>query len=106
MIGIAHVGRQALADRYTYLPMIGLDVALVWGVSEIFAHVPALRRLLSAAAACVLVGYGVVAFAQTRVWRDSETLFRHTLAVSPRASVIHRNLAGWLRTHRHFDAAV
>jgi len=109
MIGIAHVGRQALADRYSYLPMIGLAVALVWGVAELFARVraPALRRLLFAAGACVLVGYGVAAFAQTRTWRDSETLYRHTLSVSPRASVIHRNLGGWLRTHRFFeDAAV
>jgi Flp pilus assembly protein TadD len=109
MIGIAHVGRQALADRYSYLPMIGLAVALVWGVAELFARVraPALRRLFCAAAACVLVGYGVAAFGQTRTWRDSETLYRHTLAVSPRASAIHRNLAGWLRTHRFFeDAAV
>jgi len=106
-IGIVHVGRQALADRYSYLPMIGLAVALVWGAAELFARVrvPALRRLLFGAAACVLAAYGVVAFVQTRTWRDSETLYRHTLAVSPRASAIRLNLGTWLRTHRYLDEA-
>ena len=88
-IGIVQVGRQALADRYTYLPMIGLAVALVWGVAELVARVraPPLAgcsarppRSRSSATASPRI-------AQTRIWRDSETLFRHTLAVSPRASV-------------------
>ena len=107
-IGIVHVGNQALADRYTYLPMIGLSVALVWGIAEVFARVrvPALRRLLVAAAVCVLAGYGVSAFAQTQIWRDSETLYRHTLAVSPRSTAMQFNLASWLRAHNAFDEAV
>ena len=57
---------------------------------------PALRRLLGGAAALALAGYGLAAHFQTRTWRDSETLLRHTLAVSPRASVMHFNLGGWL----------
>ena len=107
MIGILHVGRQALADRYSYLPMIGLDVAVVWGFAEVLARVraPVLRRLLLATAAGGLVAFGIAAFIQTQTWRDSETLFRHTLAVSPRASVMRLNLGNWLRTHRRLDEA-
>ncbi len=106
-IGLVQVGSQAHADRYTYLPMIGLSVALVWGAADLIARVraPALRRGLAVAAVGALVGYGAVAFVQTQIWRESETLFRHTLAVSPRATVMHLNLGGWLRVHRQFDAA-
>ncbi len=107
MIGIVHVGRQALADRYSYLPMIGLAVAIVWGGAELVARVraPGQRRLLLAAAGCALAGFGVAAFAQARTWRDSETVFRHTLAVSPRASVIRLDFGSWLREHHRLDEA-
>jgi len=107
-LGFVQVGRQALADRYTYLPAIGLAVALVWGLAELGAQVraPRLRRFLCAAAALVLAGYGLAAHVQTRVWRDSETLLRHTLAVSPRASVMRFNLGGWLLTQDRLDEAI
>jgi len=107
-LGFVLVGRQALADRYTYLPAIGLTIALVWGVAELGGRVrtPNLRRLLCAAAALVLAGYGLAAHIQTRVWRDSETLLRHTLAVSPRATAMRFNLGGWLRTQDRLDEAI
>ncbi|HEY8156989.1 MAG TPA: tetratricopeptide repeat protein [Myxococcota bacterium] len=107
-LGIVHVGRQAFADRYTYLPAIGLSIALVWGAAELGSRVraPALRRLLCAAAALALAGYGLAAQLQTRVWRDSETLLRHTLAVSPRASAMRFNLAGWLYHEDRAEEAI
>jgi Tfp pilus assembly protein PilF len=107
-LGIVQVGRQAFADRYTYLPGIGLAIALVWGAAELAARVraPSVRRLLCAAAVIVLCGYGLAAHHQTRVWRDSETLLRHTLSVSPRASTMRFNLGGWLRTQSRYDEAI
>jgi len=107
-LGFVQVGRQSLADRYTYLPAIGLAVALAWGLAELGARVrtPAARRLLCAAGALLLAGYGLAAHLQTRVWRDSETLLRHTLAVSPRASVMRFNLGGWLFTQDRLDEAI
>jgi hypothetical protein len=106
--GIVQVGAQASADRYTYLPAIGVSLGAVWTVSEVIARVraPALRRALSALAVVGLAGYGVAAFVQTRIWRDSETLYRHTLTVSPRATLIYFNLAAWLRQHGRADEAV
>jgi tetratricopeptide (TPR) repeat protein len=107
-LGLVQVGRQALADRYTYLPAIGLSVALVWGVAELGARLrtPAARRLSGAAAVLVLAGYAVAAHLQTRIWRDSESMLRHTLAVSPRASVMRFNLGGLLLVQQREDEAI
>jgi hypothetical protein len=107
-IGIVQVGAQSAADRYTYFPAIGLAVAIVWGVSELIAgaRAPAMRRLLSAMAVLGLAAYGVAAFAQARIWRESETLYRHTLTVSPRATLIHLNLAALLNRQDRRDEAI
>jgi tetratricopeptide (TPR) repeat protein len=107
-LGFVQVGRQAFADRYTYLPSIGMAVALVWGFAELFARLrtPAARRLFCAAAALVLAGYGVAAHLQTRIWRGSESMLRHTLAVSPRAAVMRFNLGGWLLVQQRKDEAI
>jgi cytochrome c-type biogenesis protein CcmH/NrfG len=106
-LGLLHAGRQALADRYSQLPMIGLAVAVVWGLAELGSRVrgPALRRALGGVAIAALVVYGCVAWRQVGIWRDSQTLFRHTLAVSPRASVMRINLGTWLRHQRRFAEA-
>jgi protein O-mannosyl-transferase len=82
VIGVVQVGDQALADRYTYLPSVGLFVVLSWGAGALLAWKPALR---TAAAALAIVGVGACALLtrnQLGYWRDSETLFTHTLAVT------------------------
>jgi hypothetical protein len=107
-LGIVQVGQQAFADRYTQLPSIGVCLAIVWAGAELLARVrtPALRRCLVAAAVLAFAAYAAAAFVQTRIWRDSETLYRHTLTVSPRATLIYFNLAAWLRQHGRADEAV
>jgi tetratricopeptide (TPR) repeat protein len=107
-IGLVHVGLHAIADRYTYLPAIGFCVAVVWGISEGIARArpPALRSALAAAAALALAGYAAASFAQTRSWRDSETLYRHALAAEPRAIAMRINLGSWLVSRGRLDEAV
>jgi tetratricopeptide (TPR) repeat protein len=106
-LGFVQVGRHSLADRYTYLPGIGLAIAIAWGVAELGARLsPPARRLSWAAAALALLGYGIAAHHQTRIWRDSETLLRHTLEVSPRASAMRSNLGRWLYLHERTDEAI
>jgi tetratricopeptide (TPR) repeat protein len=107
-LGIVQVGRQALADRYTYLPAIGLAVALVWGVAELYARLRTAlaRRVFCAAAALVFAAYGAAAHLQTKIWRGSESMLRHTLAVSPRATVMRFNLGGWLLLQQREDEAI
>ncbi|HWR98067.1 MAG TPA: tetratricopeptide repeat protein [Candidatus Methanoperedens sp.] len=82
MIGLVQVGSQALADRYAYLPLIGIAVALVWGGTSVLVS----RRLpLLPAAGCVLAVLAALAVGsriQAARWQDDETLFSHTLRVT------------------------
>jgi Flp pilus assembly protein TadD len=80
VIGLVQVGLQASADRYTYIPLIGVFVAVVWGIGD--AIPPAWHRIAAAGACAALAALGWVAHAQASVWRDSESLHRHALAVS------------------------
>lgn len=93
VLGIVQVGMQAHADRYTYLPHIGVYLMLVWGVAEATAGWRYRKPLLGVAAALVLGSLAARAFTQTAIWHDSERLWRHALAVTPHNYVAHRNLA-------------
>ena len=126
MIGLVQVGAQARADRYTYLPHIGLLAALVWGAAEIAEQICCrpgggpTGRLKSRSGtrptrgvqtglvlvACALVlGLTLLSRRQTMIWRDSETLFRHALAVQEANAVAHGNLGSWLATQGRGDEA-
>jgi Flp pilus assembly protein TadD len=85
VIGIVQVGAQAMADRYTYLPLVGPVVAVVWELGE------RLSRTVSAAlAAAAVVLLSFLTTAQAALWRDSTTLFAHTISVTgPNASAHH-----------------
>jgi len=91
--GIAQAGPQASADRYTYLPSIGLAIALVGGAAELLAHRPRLRRAAAAAVAIAVLALAAATRVQIATWRDSETLFAHAAAVTDHNYVAHLNLA-------------
>ncbi len=82
VIGLVQVGSQALADRYTYIPHIGLFVALTWGVADLTAGWPGRRLALSFGGAVVLTGCFVCTQFQVGYWKNSLTLFAHALAVT------------------------
>jgi len=82
VIGIVQAGAQAIADRYTYFPMIGLAIAIVWAIAEAVKMRPALQRPAAGFAAVVLALFAVAAHAQAAYWKDSHTLFDHALAVT------------------------
>ena len=92
VIGLVQVGWQAHADRYTYLPQIGLYVAMVWGAGERLSRSDSGRRVAAVCAVVVIVGLTSVAWKQTTYWRNSETLWTRTLAVTPNNDVAHNNL--------------
>jgi Flp pilus assembly protein TadD len=83
MIGIVQVGSQQMADRYTYFPLIGLFVALVWLIADLASRALLHRWALPTAAAVCLVAIGSAAFIQIGYWRDSITLFRHAVESAP-----------------------
>lgn len=93
VLGLVQVGMQAMADRYTYLPLVGLFIVLVWTLSAWLDRVPA-ARLPATGAAILLLGLCAGAtHTQVAVWRNSESLFRHAAAVTPENWVAHQNLA-------------
>ena len=83
VIGVVQIGRQMRADRYTYVPLIGIFVAIAWFVSRLLARHGAWRIPAVACAVAVLVGLAAAARVQVGYWRDNTTLFRRSLEVSP-----------------------
>ena len=80
VLGVVQAGLQAVADRYTYLPHVGLAIACAWAVPQGFPH---LRRSLIASGCAASVALASASFVQTRFWKDAETLFGRTMALSP-----------------------
>jgi hypothetical protein len=98
MIGLVQVGGQALADRYSYLPSIGLALAFSWSVAEVAERWPRARRVLAAAAALLVLASATATWRQVGTWRDDRTLCVHALAVTRDNFKAAANLAWLLAT--------
>jgi protein O-mannosyl-transferase len=83
MIGVVQVSSEARSDRYTYLAQIGVYIMLSWGATSFVAKWRPFRTPLVATALAVIVAFSVRAYGQTAYWRDTETLWRHSIDVSP-----------------------
>ena len=92
VIGLIQVGWQGHADRYTYLPQIGLYMAVTWTVADLTVSWRSQRTVLGAVAALLVGALSWRAWLQTSYWRDSETLFTHALAVTSNNDVALNNL--------------
>jgi len=101
VIGIVQIGSHALADRYTYLPSIGLFVIVCFGLAHWLDDRPAWASKsglgLAAAAVLAIGAYAVTARSAASVWRDSETLYTHAIAINPRNVMMHYNLGNLVR---------
>ena len=106
VIGLVQVGLQAHADRYTYLPKIGLYLALTWLAGEICARWHYSRWLSGSVAVVVIAGLSVGTRAQLFYWRDSESLWNHTLACTANNAAAHDNLGEVLLQKREADEAI
>jgi len=113
MIGVVQVGTQAMADRYAYLPFVGLFVMICWLVADVAAQARVPLMLLRVVAACVLVALAVVSHRQVEFWNDHVTLWTHATEVTHDNWVAENNLgAALLKQSRvedaipHFRAAV
>ena len=105
VIGIVQVGGQIMADRYFYIPSIGLLMALVFGLADIAKSWRVAPLLSAGAAAAVLLILATLTNAQIQRWRDSFTLFEHTLAVTPPNLRIEHNLGVALGASDRYDEA-
>jgi tetratricopeptide (TPR) repeat protein len=103
VIGLVQVGQQAMADRYTYLPYIGLSIVVVFGIAAIRKPIPS--PVVTALGATGVLALAVLSSAQVRVWRDSVTLFEHALSVTDENALAHINLGvAYLNRGRLEDA--
>ena len=92
VIGLVQIGQAARADRYTYLPLIGLSLPVAWGLAALASRGRVARAAVAATAAVALLALGAATFRQVQVWRDSRTLFQHALEVTSDNHVAHMNL--------------
>jgi protein O-mannosyl-transferase len=92
VIGLVQVGTQARADRYTYLPLIGVYLVVVWGVYDLAGRWKHGRRVAAATASVVVLILVIVSFLQVGYWRDSFLLFEHAIAVTPNSYFGHNHL--------------
>jgi len=112
MIGLVQSGRQGMADRYMYIPMLGLFLAVVWLFADWAAKLKLNQGIVAAGFLLILVPYVLVARMQIGYWRDSFTLFSHTLEVTKNNGIAENNLGAALmemgepqRAAPHFEAA-
>jgi protein O-mannosyl-transferase len=109
VLGLAQYGDQGMADRYTHIPHIGLFAAAVLGAWEMLVprlRSPLQRRLAAVSVVAGLLALGSAAFAQTRVWRNTESLFAHALHVMPRNATILEGVAYSALLAERFDDAL
>jgi len=106
VIGIIRVGAQAMADRYTYLPLIGIFIALVWGVSALFDRYSVSMRVRGLIVAALLIVSGLITYRQVGFWHDAVSLFSHTAEVTGDNSVAFENLGSAYAKRGEFDRAV
>jgi Flp pilus assembly protein TadD len=105
VIGIVQVGGQIMADRYFYIPSIGLFIALTFGFADIARSWRVTPALSGAIAGGVLLIFATLTNAQIQRWHDSFTLFEHTLAVTPPNFRIEHNLGVALAVQDRYDEA-
>ena len=105
VIGLVKVGAQSIADRYMYIPSIGLFIIVAWGVAELTAGWTRRALPLAVAAAAVLATCAMVTGRQLLYWMDTESLFRHTLAVTRNNYLACNNLGFYLAQQGQREAA-
>ena len=106
VIGVVQVGEQGHADRYTYLPHIGLFLIAVWGVGEVTGHRRSTSRIAVAIVIAIIVALAWMAFVQASYWRNSEALWTHALAVTSDNDFAHNNLAYLFADRGELDEAI
>jgi tetratricopeptide (TPR) repeat protein len=105
-IGLVQVGGQSLADRYTYLPSIGLWIMVAWGLHDLASRRPRLREAMTMAAGLVAVLFALLAGRQTEVYKDSGTLWEATLRSDPNCLMAHNLLSRWFIDQGQWEQAL
>ncbi|MCE5339768.1 MAG: tetratricopeptide repeat protein [Planctomycetaceae bacterium] len=103
VVGFVQVGAHTIADRYTYVPLTGIFLIIVFGARQLFQkHV----KVLAVLGVAILIVWGVVAAGQVKYWKDSLTLFKHTLQVTKKNYIIMTNYAASLNDAGRYEDAI
>lgn len=92
VIGIVQVGYQSMADRYAYLPLIGLFLMVAWGTSDIYSHVHLYGAMPPIAAVMLITALAALSYHQLQYWQSGEKVFSHALAVTKNNHIAHIGL--------------
>jgi protein O-mannosyl-transferase len=106
VIGIVEVGLQGHADRYTYLPHVGLYIGLTWLVADVARSLPYRKAILATVGGGIVIILSACAWKQTTYWRNSETLWTHALAVTTDNDIALTNLGTSLMDRGQLDDAL
>jgi tetratricopeptide (TPR) repeat protein len=107
VIGLVQVGAQAMADRYTYIPLVGVFIAVAWGAVDAMERLRVRNRALAAVpAAAVLVTLAAAAWVQAGYWKDDHALFSHAIRVNNDNYIAHTNIATFYTERRQFGEAI
>jgi hypothetical protein len=99
VLGFFQSGLQSRADRFTYLPHIGITIAVTWTLADLAPRWRYRSPILASTAMCVVIAFALCAWKQTTYWRDNVSLWRHAIAVTSQNQIAHQNLAAalWAR---------
>ncbi len=106
VIGIIQVGSQAMADRYSYVPIIGFFMMLAWGAPRLFQGQSGLNKTMRWIAPLIVITYAGIAWMQTSYWKDGETIFTRTVNVTKDNHVAHNNLGNAIVEKKRYEEAI
>ena len=104
--GFVRIGQHSMADRYTYIPLIGLFVIVVWGGASLAARLSISRRAAAAGLSAIIIVCAALTNLQAATWHDSVTLFSHALEITENNSLAHKNLGTALAKRGELAAAL
>lgn len=106
VIGIVQIGGQSMADRYTYIPLIGIFIMAVWGFADLIERLRLSRAIVWVFSAIVFILLSARTLDQIGLWKDSETICRHALKINSDNYIAHCDLAIALKKKGDIDGAV
>jgi Tfp pilus assembly protein PilF len=106
VIGIIQVGAQSMADRYMYVPSIGLFIASSWGISDLILKWTSRKRVLPAGAAAALLALAAATWVQLGHWKNDMTLYHHAVDVDENNWIAQNTLGALLGTEGRLDEAI
>jgi len=110
VIGIVQAGVQAMADRYAYVPLIGIFIIVAWGLPELMAKWRHKKKVLSISAGILIPALMMITWVQVGHWKSSITVFKHAIKVTdkkyPTFAAAHNNLGNALSAERKIEEAI